>query len=62
MTADEELSVGENGLSIVGDGCFSWQISLDGNSLQLVAVPEPTTLALLTAAAVMLVGFRRRKR
>ena len=62
MTADGGIGVGGGGLSIIGDGCFSWQI-IDGVSLQLVStVPEPAAFTLLAIAAVLLAGFWRLRR
>ena len=59
MTADMGISVGGAGLSIVGDGCFSWRIADGGTSLQLVSVPEPAAFTLLAIGAVLFAGFWR---
>ncbi|MBN2218589.1 MAG: hypothetical protein JW719_14530 [Pirellulales bacterium] len=57
LTADEGIEVGDAGLSIIGDGNFSWQI-VDGTSLQVVSVPEPGFLGWLTIASVFFACLR----
>lgn len=58
MTADSGITIGEAGLSIVGDGRFSWRI-VDGKSLQIVSATEPAVFVLLAVAAILLAGFWR---
>ena len=53
MTADNGITIGDGGLAITGDGNFSWQI-VEGTSLKLVAVPEPSFIVLLAAASLFI--------
>lgn len=58
LTADQGITIGQTGLRTMGAPGFVLQLAQDGNTLQLVYMPEPTSAALLLGAAVF---FRRRK-
>ena len=62
MTADLGITIGANGLSLTGDGNFNWELADDGKTLNLTAVPEPSTIILLCMGVFGLLAYTRRRR